>query len=156
MVQAERSRYRILVAEDDRDDQFLLKKAVSASGVISWVDVVENGEELLNYLRECGPTEEDKKGSFPSLILLDLNMPRKDGREALREIKGTPGLRCIPIVAFTTSNHKEDVDFCYRSGANAYITKPSSFVELAEVIRILISFWFEIARVPFIAAPVLV
>lgn len=155
-MQAKRSRHRILVAEDDPDDQFLLRKAVIASGVVSWVDVVENGEELLDYLNECGSSDERQPSSLPSLILLDLNMPRKDGREALREIKGTPGLRSIPIVAFTTSNQKEDIDYCYRTGANAFITKPSSFTELSEVIRILISFWFEIARVPFINTPALV
>lgn len=138
----------ILLAEDDPDDQILLKRAVLICGMSPGIDVVDNGEDLLDYLNHRGMFESRDKHHLPSLILLDLNMPRMDGREALREIKATPELRSIPIVAFTTSNHAEDIDFCYQLGVNAYITKPNTFEELMKVVRVLSSFWFETARVP--------
>lgn len=130
----------ILIVDDDPDDCLLLQEALEENMVISKVIFKHDGEELLDYLRHCY--------SLPGLILLDLNMPRKDGREALAEIKSNPRLHTIPIVVLTTSDTTEDVQQSYERGANAFISKPASFTGLVSMARSLRSFWLETAVLP--------
>jgi two-component system response regulator len=133
----------ILIADDDEDDRFLVKSALEDCQITCSVKYVENGVEVINYL-ENGRAEFHK----PSLILLDLNMPKKDGREALREIKNNPELRSIPVIILTTSKAAEDVNLCYGLGANGYIVKPNSFSELANTLKILTKFWLDVVTLP--------
>jgi CheY-like chemotaxis protein len=100
---------------------------------------------VINYLENGDGTAEFHK---PSLILLDLNMPKKDGREALKEIKNNPELRSIPVIILTTSKATEDVNLCYGLGANGYIVKPNSFSELANTLKILTKFWLDVVTLP--------
>ena len=109
---------------------------------------VEDGEELMDYLLQRGCYLAPDAAPRPGLILLDLNMPRKDGREALREIKADPVLRQIPVVVLTTSRAEEDILRSYDLGVNSFITKPVSFDGLVEVMRALATYWFEIVRLP--------
>jgi len=126
----------------------LIKKAWEKSGVAANLRFVEDGEELLEYLNNTGRYTDPGSTPRPSLILLDLNMPRKDGREALREIKAVPGLRRIPIVILTTSQADEDICRSYDLGANSYITKPVTFGALVDVLRVLGKYWIEIVDLP--------
>lgn len=132
--------FSILIADDDEDDKFLLKSAFEESGIDAPLSFVDNGQELMDFLH--------KAKKLPSIILLDLNMPKKDGREALKEIKENPKFRSIPILILTTSNSPEDVRNCYFLGANCFITKPSTFEGLMRVIGELNKFWFNIASIP--------
>jgi CheY-like chemotaxis protein len=140
----------ILIAEDDPDDRLLAREALEENRLANAIVFVEDGEELLEYLRRIGrySVEGGKETSRPGLILLDLNMPRKDGREALREIKADPELRQIPIVVLTTSKSDEDIVRSYDLGVNSFITKPVSFEGLVEVMRTLHKYWFEIVELP--------
>ena len=139
----------ILLADDDPDDQFLCKKALTAIGYVSNLLFVEDGEELLDYLRQSGKYAAGKQQSpRPDLILLDLNMPKKDGREALKEIKKDPDLKDIPVVIFTTSKAASDIRATYELGANSFITKPLAFNGLLEVMRSICQYWFEIVALP--------
>jgi len=140
----------ILIADDDPDDRFLAKEALDESRLANVIHFVEDGEELLEYLRREGRYEGTgaKDSARPGLILLDLNMPRKDGREALREIKADPILRQIPIVVLTTSKSDEDIVRSYDLGVNSFITKPVTFEGLVEVMRTLQKYWFEIVELP--------
>jgi CheY-like chemotaxis protein len=110
--------------------------------------VVEDGEDLLDYLNRRGKYQDSKKWPMPNLILLDLNMPRKDGREALREIKADPKLRHIPIVALTTSQADDDIARTYDSGISGYITKPPSFTGLRDVMKAVDLYWIQTTRLP--------
>ncbi len=136
----------IVLAEDDPDDQLLIIRAAKANSLPGDVTVVQDGEELLNYLTERIETGE--KTALPHLILLDLNMPRKDGREALREIKNHPSLRSIPLIVLTTSTAPEDIAFSYQHGVNAYIAKPARYDDLHNVLKAVKDFWFNTARLP--------
>jgi CheY-like chemotaxis protein len=138
----------ILVAEDDAEDQMLVKEAMEESRLSNHIHFVSDGEELLAYLRHEGPYADIRKYPHPGLILLDLNMPRKDGREAMKEIKSDPKLRVIPIVVLTTSKAEEDVLRTYDLGVNSFITKPVSFSSLVNVMRTLGKYWFEIVELP--------
>lgn len=140
----------ILIADDDPDDRFLAKEALEESRLANIIHFVEDGEELLEYLRRQGRYDlgSPKDSARPGLILLDLNMPRKDGREALREIKADPILRQIPIVVLTTSKSDEDIVRSYDLGVNSFITKPVTFEGLVEVMRTLQKYWFEIVELP--------
>ena len=138
----------LLLAEDDPDDCLLARQALEKSQLISDLRCVEDGEELLDYLRRRGKFADPKQSPRPGLILLDLNMPRKDGREALREIKGDPKLRAIPVVVLTTSKSEEDVARAYNLGVNSYITKPVRFAALVEVMQAIGKYWFEIVELP--------
>lgn len=137
----------ILVADDDPDDRMLLQDALEESEVDGQIQFVKNGQELVDLLRAS--VERDASGAArPVLVLLDLNMPRKDGREALREIKSDARLRSTPVVVLTTSKAEEDVVSCYDSGANSYIVKPMSFEGLVEVVNTLGSYWGSTVRLP--------
>ncbi|MCJ7702052.1 MAG: response regulator [Anaerolineales bacterium] len=138
----------ILLAEDDPDDSYLIGEALDESNLKHKLFVVENGEELLDYLYNRGKYSDQEEWPRPGLILLDLNMPRKDGREALGEIKSDPDLRRIPIVALTTSQAEEDIVSTYNWGISGYITKPMDFTTLLEVMRSLGRYWLEVVKLP--------
>ncbi len=138
----------ILIAEDDEEDRMLASEALRESRLTNEVRFVEDGEELLDYLRRSGKFSDPASSPFPGLILLDLNMPRKDGREALREIKADPALRRIPIVVMTTSKLEEDILRTYDLGANSFITKPVKFEGLVQIMREIGRYWIEIVELP--------
>ena len=138
----------ILLADDDEEDRMLAADALEASRVVNELRFVADGEELLDYLLHRGRYEDAADSPTPGLILLDLNMPRKDGREALREIKAHPDLRRIPIVVLTTSKAEEDIYRTYDLGANSFITKPVSFEGLVQVMRDIGRYWIEIVELP--------
>ncbi len=139
----------ILLADDDPDDRELTQRALKRSRVRNTVRCVEDGEELLEYLRREGRYgQPGADAPRPGLILLDLNMPRMDGREALEQIKKDPKLRKVPVVVLTTSDAEQDIVRSYDLGVNAFVTKPVTFEGLADVVRIMSDFWFEIVRLP--------
>ena len=142
----------ILLAEDDPDDRMLIADAMVEGRLVNDVRFVEDGEELMDYLhrrgRYSGAATEESTAPRPGLILLDLNMPRKDGREALREIKADPSLRQIPVVVLTTSKAEEDVLRSYDLGANSFITKPVTFKSLVDLMKNLGRYWLEIVELP--------
>jgi CheY-like chemotaxis protein len=138
----------ILLAEDDDDDFFLTSQALKENRLLNAVLRVKDGEELMDYLHRKGEFSKTDGFPKPSLILLDLNMPRKDGREALREIKSDPGLRHIPVVVLTTSRAEEDVVRSYKLGVNSFITKPVTFQGLVDAMKALGRYWFEVVELP--------
>jgi len=138
----------ILMADDDADDRLLAKDALAECQLPCELQFVENGEELIDYLKRRGKFEKLVESPRPGLILLDLNMPKKDGREALKEIKGDPDLRKIPVVVLTTSKADTDISRIYELGANSFISKPVSFDNLVMVMKILGHYWFEIVELP--------
>ena len=135
----------ILIAEDDADDRFLLETAFEESGFTDKIVFAENGVDLLDYLNN---QLSDGVPKFPAFILLDLNMPKKDGREVLKELKEHPVLRKIPVVVFTTTKHEKDISKCYELGANSYIVKPVSFDDLVRVVATLRNYWFVTSTYP--------
>jgi CheY-like chemotaxis protein len=138
----------ILVAEDDQEDCLFIREAFKEGLLVNSLQFVEDGEDLMDYLRRQGRYQDPSSSPRPGIILLDLNMPRKDGREALREIKSDPDLKGIPIVVLTTSKDEEDVLRSYDLGANSYITKPVTFSGLVDAIKTLGRYWFEIVELP--------
>ncbi len=137
----------ILIAEDDPDDQLLVNEALEENRLNNVVHFVNNGEELLDYLYRRNRYATEAAPS-PDLILLDLNMPRVDGRQALAVIKADPELHRIPIVVLTTSKAEEDVVRTYNLGVNSFIVKPVTFEALVQVTRVLTEYWFSIVRLP--------
>jgi CheY-like chemotaxis protein len=138
----------ILMAEDDADDRLLVRDAFEESRLLNELRFVEDGEELLDYLRGEGRYTDRANAPRPGLILLDLNMPRKDGREALREIKADADLRRIPVVVMTTSKAEEDIFRSYDLGASSYISKPVTFERLVDLIKTLGQYWIEFVELP--------
>lgn len=138
----------ILMADDDEDDRMMAEEALKEAKLLNPIRFVTDGEELLDYLYRRGKYSNGADAPRPGLILLDLNMPKKDGREALREIKEDPELRQIPIVVLTTSIAEEDIYRTYNLGVNSYITKPVAFEGLVEVMKSLANYWFNIVRLP--------
>jgi CheY-like chemotaxis protein len=138
----------ILLADDDPDDRKLTHDAFDENRLANEFHTVQDGEELMDYLHRRGKFENLKGAPLPGLILLDLNMPRKDGREALKEIKADPDLRRIPIVVLTTSKAEEDILRSYDLGVNSYVTKPVTFKSLVELIKVLGRYWFEVVELP--------
>ena len=136
----------ILIAEDDADDRFLFKTAFEEKGYKDQIEFVENGIELWKFLQEIAD-KDAKERTYPSFILLDLNMPKKDGREVLREIKQHPEFRKIPVVVFTTTNSENEVKRCYELGANTYVVKPVSFDSLLKVVEEIRMYWQNAAPV---------
>lgn len=131
---------KILVADDDEEDRQLIKEALEESRLRNPLDFVHDGEELMKRLT-------DGK-DLPGLILLDLNMPKKDGREALKEIKSNPKLKYIPVIILTTSQAEEDICRTYNLGVNSFITKPVTFSALVDVLNKVAQYWFEIVKLP--------
>ncbi len=140
--------FTVLVADDDPDDQLLIKDALSEVRPAVQVDFVSDGMELLEYLRREGPYVDKLDEPPPRLVLLDLNMPVKDGREALFEIKSDPAFWRTPIVIFSTSTAQIDIRRAYQLGANSFISKPSSFDRLVEIVRVIDRYWFNVAALP--------
>lgn len=138
----------ILMADDDRDDIMLTQKALKKSGLLNTLIAVNDGEELLDYLLHRGKYNDAHQYPLPGIILLDLNMPKKDGRETLQEIKSHSELKSIPVVIFTTSKAEEDIYRSYELGVNSFITKPVRFEELVKVISSLGGYWFKIVQLP--------
>ncbi|MCC5810611.1 MAG: response regulator [Ectothiorhodospiraceae bacterium] len=143
----------ILMAEDDPDDRLLTQEAFDESRLANDLRFVEDGQELIEYLRGHGRYGNPADAPRPGLILLDLNMPRKDGREVLAELKSDPDLRTIPVVVLTTSKAEEDIVRSYELGVNSFITKPVRFEGLLEVIKGLGYYWLEIVDLPDGARP---
>lgn len=138
----------ILMADDDPDDRMLTRDAFEESRLLNQFETVEDGEELMDYLYSRGKYSGAAARPKPGLILLDLNMPRKDGREVLREIKDNSGLRRIPVVVLTTSKAEEDIIRSYDLGVNSFIVKPVTFEGMVDVLKTLGKYWFEIVALP--------
>ena len=140
-------KFFILIAEDDADDRFLLQTAFEENGFTDPLEFVENGIELIEYLSGISQ-KKILDAHYPGFILLDLNMPKKDGREVLKEIKQHPELKKIPVIIFTTTKNENEIRRCYELGANTYVVKPVSFDALVKVIQEIRSYWFNTASIP--------
>jgi CheY-like chemotaxis protein len=138
----------ILLADDDEEDRTLTEEALNESRLANDIRFVTDGEELIDYLFHRGDFTNGNQAPTPGLILLDLNMPKKDGREALAEIKADPRLRQIPVVVLTTSKAEEDIVRSYDLGVNSFITKPVTFDGLVEAMAVFTQYWFEIVALP--------
>jgi CheY-like chemotaxis protein len=151
MTPVQGSRVLILMADDDADDRLLASDALAEARLNNELRFVEDGEELMDYLNRRGRWSAPGAAPRPGLILLDLNMPRKDGREALREIKAHPELRRIPVVVLTTSRAEEDVVRSYDLGASSFISKPVTFDGLVSAMKALGRYYIEIVELPPVA-----
>lgn len=138
----------LLLADDDPDDRFLARDALNSLDAIREVRVVEDGAELLAYLRREGKYADPAASPRPDMILVDLNMPRMDGRQAIRQIKQDVVLKPIPLIVLTTSNAEEDVLNAYRLGANSFMTKPLTYTGFLNMMDTLIKYWFETVELP--------
>lgn len=138
----------ILMADDDLDDLEMTREALHESRVHNELVTVTNGEECLDYLYHTGKYSGNDAATRPGLILLDLNMPRIDGREVLKKIKQDPNLRSIPVIVLTTSKAEEDVFKTYDLGVNSYIVKPVDFAQLVDIMKTLDRYWFTIVEIP--------
>lgn len=147
-MKSERKPTILLMADDDPDDRMLATDALAESHLSNELYCVEDGEELMDYLYHRGRYADAATAPRPGVILLDLNMPRKDGREAIQEIKADPHLRQIPIIVLTTSKAEEDIYRSYDLGVNSFITKPVTFAALVDVMQSLGRYWFEIVELP--------
>jgi CheY-like chemotaxis protein len=138
----------IVMADDDPDDRMLTRDALAESHLANDLFFVEDGEELMDFLLHRGRFADVRRYPRPDLILLDLHMPRKDGREALREIKADDSLKQIVIIVLTTSQAEEDIFRSYQLGVNSFITKPVSFEALVDTMRTVSKYWFQIVKLP--------
>ena len=148
MTNNHRKPITILIADDDADDRMLARDALVECRLANDIRFVEDGEELMDYLYQRNRYATPAVAPTPGLILLDLKMPRKDGREALKEIKADPRLRRIPVVVLTTSKAEEDIYRSYDLGVNSFVTKPVSFDNLVESMKTLTKYWIEIVELP--------
>ncbi|MEO7768230.1 MAG: response regulator [Ferruginibacter sp.] len=133
----------ILIAEDDADDRYLMKTALEETGIVGEVKYVENGVEVISYLDSI--IEDGGSVNYPQFILLDLNMPKMDGREVLKKLKSTDVYRKIPVIIFSTTKNQMEVKRCYDLGANTYVVKPVSYDTLVSTIREICTYWFNTA-----------
>jgi CheY-like chemotaxis protein len=138
----------ILLVEDDRGDQLLTQEALGESAKARKVLVVSDGAEALKYLHRTGEYGDPARAPRPDLILLDLNMPRVNGRQVAEQIKADPELKLIPVVVLSTSNHPDDVRYCYRAGVNAYVHKPTNFGDFVETVQAIEQHWLRIVEAP--------
>jgi len=146
---AKRSRpYTILMADDDPDDCMLIEDALKEIGGAHTLRFVRDGEELADYLYSRGKYADSPDALRPDLILLDLKMPKRDGREAIGQLKSDPQFRRIPVVALTTSTAADDINFSYDMGVNSYVTKPVTFRDLVDMMETLSKYWFELVELP--------
>ena len=139
----------ILIADDDMEDIILIIEALKETRLKNNIQSVKNGEELLQYLLNKGTYSDKKKYPTPGIVLLDLNMPKKDGYEALKEIKENKHLKNIPVIILSTSNSLEDILRTYRIGANSFITKPANYVGMVEAMNNVQKYWFQTVALPF-------
>ncbi|WP_420630521.1 response regulator [Candidatus Leptofilum sp.] len=135
----------ILMVEDDPGDADLTQELLEDAKVLIHVNVVEDGVKAMDYLRQQGNYAQAVR---PDLILLDLNLPRKDGREVLQEIKSDPDLKRIPVVVLTTSDADEDILRSYNLGANSFVTKPVGLDQFAHIVKTIENFWFTVVKFP--------
>lgn len=136
----------ILVAEDDVDDRIIFAEALREAQITNPVEFVHDGVELMEYLDRSRTKNSSR--TIPSLIVLDLNMPKKDGREVLIDLRSDSDFNCIPVIVFTTSQSPYDINRAYRDGANTYVCKPSAFDDLVNVLKHVRAYWFDVARFP--------
>jgi len=136
------------MADDDPDDRMMTQAAMQENRLVNDLHFVEDGVALMEYLRREGEYQDPEKSPRPGLILLDLNMPRKDGREVLTELKADASLRSIPVVVLTTSRAEEDILRSYDLGVSSFITKPVSFDGLVEAMKVFGKYWLEIVELP--------
>jgi CheY-like chemotaxis protein len=148
MMAKARRTVTIVMADDDMDDQLLVRDAWLQSRLCNDLRFVSDGEQLMDYLHRRGAYEDPSDSPRPGVILLDLNMPRKDGHEALEEIKSDPDLRRIPVVVLTSSKAEEDIIRSYNLGVSGFIAKPVTFEGLVEAVKALGRYWFEIVELP--------
>jgi CheY-like chemotaxis protein len=146
-----RSTKIVLMADDDPDDFYLVKEAWEKTGIPLELRPVSDGSELMDYLNRCGKYADLPPASDPCLILLDLNMPRKDGREVLAELKAHESFKLIPVVVLTTSAEETDIISCYSLGASSYLMKPNSFNALVDIMSTLGKYWLETVELPLSA-----
>jgi CheY-like chemotaxis protein len=139
----------ILVADDDEEDRMLIQDAMEEGKLLNPLHFVVDGQEVMDYLLRKGKFSDAEKNPLPGLILLDLNMPKMDGRQVLKEIKSNPSLKTIPIIVLTTSKAEEDILRTYDLGVNSYITKPVTFDALVDIVKNLGKYWFEIVSIPY-------
>lgn len=139
------SNVELLLVEDNPNDVFLLRKAFEKSGVNFYFNIATDGKEALDYLNK---KEKYEQAKTPGIIILDLNLPKKNGFEVLKEIKNDKQLKKIPVIIFTTSASEEDIARSYELSANCYIVKPSSYKELLKVVELIKSFWLNFVRLP--------
>jgi len=141
--------FSILIAEDDEDDYLLTLEALKEAGIdntpVHWA---KDGNETLEYLSSRLNGGNGSSGQLPSVILLDLNMPKKDGREALQEIKSHPGFRKIPVIIMTTSSAESDITKSYDLGVNSFIQKPDRFQDLVHIVRVVFNYWLNTVKLP--------
>lgn len=137
-----------LYAEDDSEDTMLMNEAMEEGEMEDKLKIVDDGEALMNYLQNKEEYQNPDQAPKPDVILLDLNLPKKDGREALKQIKKDPHLKHIPVIAITTSKSEEDIKKAYQLGANAFVTKPVSFQSLVETMKSMKRFWGEVSELP--------
>jgi CheY-like chemotaxis protein len=128
----------LLIADDDKDDQYILESAFREKGFTEVVQCVHDGQELMAHLLSIPK----QTGALPTLLVLDLNMPKKNGKEALDEIKQHPQLKTVPVVIFSTTSDSKEIKDCYRLGANSYVVKPSSYADLLSVVDTIHQYWF--------------
>jgi CheY-like chemotaxis protein len=140
--------FTILLADDDPEDCLLIRDALKEVYPKHNLQCVRDGEELLDYLCGQNQSKSTQSSPRPDLILLDMKMPRMDGREVLRMLKSNPLFRQIPVVALTTSTSEEDVAYSYDKGINSYITKPVTYRALVDIITVLCKYWFEVVELP--------
>jgi CheY-like chemotaxis protein len=147
-VPKEKQSIIIVIADDDPDDRLMIQEALTEKRLANPLHFVVDGEDLMDYLYRRGKYMDLCSQPLPGLILLDLNMPKKDGREALREIKSDPNLQQIPVVVLTTSKMEEDILRTYHLGVNSFITKPVSFDALVDIMQTITKYWLEIVELP--------
>jgi CheY-like chemotaxis protein len=141
-------RRTILMADDDVEDCLLVRDAMQETGRSCDIHFVRDGEELFDYLRHEGEYVDGRDSPWPDLILLDLKMPRKDGRETIRDLKSDPRYRQIPVIALTTSSARDDVVYSYSIGVNCYVAKPTTYRDLVSLLDTLGKFWFDMVELP--------
>ncbi|MBA4854000.1 response regulator [Emticicia sp. BO119] len=147
-IQKDKKSIVILMADDDPDDRSMTKEALEENFLLNELRFVEDGAQLMDYLKRRGKYTDPESSPRPGVILLDLNMPKKDGRECLKEIKSDDELKSIPVIVLTTSKAEEDILRTYDLGVNSFVTKPVTFVELVEVMKNLGNYWFDIVQLP--------
>ncbi len=143
----------LLLAEDDPADQELVRRSLETTDVPHSLRIVEDGEEALDYLLRRGAYCDPGSSPLPDLVLLDLNMPRTDGRAVLQAVQQTPRLRYVPVVVLTTSSQERDIMSCYELGARSFVTKPARLAEFQHVIRVLVEHWLRVTVLPSAEEP---